>query len=282
MRVLVTGAQGLLAAAVVREFGTLGEVRAYDRRELDIRDAGRARAVIAAERPDAIINCAAYNSVDAAETDAVSALALNALAVRALADAAAAVGAAFVHYGTDFVFDGEASRPYTEDDSPNPRSVYGASKLLGEWFALQAPRGYVLRVESLFGEPGPAGSRAGSLGTIVRQIQGSECAPVFVDRTITPAYTKDVAWATRQLLVRDASPGIYHCVNSGATTWAEVAAELARLLGRPLLMEPITLEALALPARRPRYSALSNAKLAAAGIQMPTWRDALARYLRGA
>src|SRR5204863_1666353 len=108
-------------------------------------------AFLARERPDAVINCAAYNNVDGAEDHASDALRANAMAVRLLARGAAAAGAVFVHYGTDFVFDGLGSRSYTEDDEPAPQSVYACSKLLGDWFAVDCPRHYVLRVESLFG-----------------------------------------------------------------------------------------------------------------------------------
>ena len=190
--------------------------------------------------------------------------------------------AALVHYSSDFVFDGTASRPYTEEDQPNParrlrgveaaRGVVGAGNARGTGY-------WVLRVESLFGDPGPGSTRSGSLGTIVRRIQDGEEVPVFVDRTVSPSYTADVARATRVLLESGVTPGLYHCVNSGAATWAEIAEEVARLLGRPLQMKPITLESAALKAPRPRYCALSNDRLTAAGIAMPTWRDALARYL---
>jgi dTDP-4-dehydrorhamnose reductase len=237
---------------------------------------------VAAARPDLIVNCVAYNDVDGAEKDPVAALQVNALAVRNLAAAARSASAAFVHYGTDFVFDGESHRPYVEEDRPNPRSVYGASKLLGEWFALDHPRGYVLRVESLFGEPGPDGSRQGSLKGILVKLRAGEQLPVFVDRTVSPGYTADISAATRALIENGAAPGIYHCVNSGATSWADIATEAARLLGVPIDMKPITLEGMALPARRPKYSALSNAKLAAAGFAMPTWQDALRRHLEEA
>ena len=281
MRVLVPGARGLLGAAVVREFATAGwEVVGLGRAALDLTDARAVAEQVEATGPDAIVNCVAYNDVDGAEQDAVTALQVNALAVRTLAAAARTSQAVFVHYGTDFVFDGEHDRPYVEDDRPNPCSVYAVSKLLGEWFALDHPRGYVLRVESLFGEPGPEGSRAGSLKGLVTRLEAREPLPVFVDRTVSPGYTDDIAAATRSLIERDAPAGIYHCVNSGATSWRDIATEAARLLGVPIEIKPITLESVALPARRPRYSALSNAKLAAAGFTMPTWQDALARHLR--
>lgn len=278
MRALVTGAGGLLAAAVVREFQAGGDVIAFDHRQVDITDAARVARAVSDARPDVVVNCAAYTNVDGAEQDAQAALRVNALGVLALAGAARAAGAVLVHYSTDFVFDGEAERPYREDDEPNPRGAYAASKLLGEWLALEAPTAYVLRVESLFGDTG-SGPGAGSLATIVRRIREGGPVPVFVDRTVSPTYTDDVAQATRRLLEGRHAPGLYHCVNTGAATWAQIATEAARLLARPIEMQPITLAAAALAAPRPRYSALSNAKLASAGILMPTWQDALGRYL---
>lgn len=280
MRLLVTGARGLLAAAVTREFSRDAEVIALDRAALDIADERAVRDAVRSAKPDAIVNCAAYNDVDRAEDDAQTALSVNALGVLALARAARANGARLVHYGSDFVFDGETSRPYTEDDRPHPRGVYAASKLLGDWFALEHPGAVVLRVESLFGKAGPwDGTRRGSLGTIVQRIRAGDEVPVFVDRTVSPTYTADAAAATRAILERDLPPGLYHCVNSGAATWAEIATEAARVLDLPLRMRPITLDAVALKAPRPRYCALSNAKLAAAGIPMPEWTDALTRWL---
>jgi dTDP-4-dehydrorhamnose reductase len=283
MRLLVTGARGLLGAAIGREFAAAGwEVIPCDRAALDVTDGAAVARQVAAAQPDLVVNCVAYNDVDGAEKNPVAALQVNALAVRNLAAAARSANATFVHYGTDFVFDGESDRPYVEDDRPNPRSVYGVSKLLGEWFALDHPRGYVLRVESLFGEPGPDGSRQGSLKGILVRLRAGDQLPVFVDRTVSPGYTTDISAATRALVESSAPPGVYHCVNSGATSWADIATEAARLLGVAIDMKPITLESVALPARRPKYSALSSAKLAAAGIAMPTWQDALRRYLERA
>jgi len=280
MRVLVTGAHGLLGAAIARAFANCEHVEAADRRTLDITDAGAIEAMAERVRPDAIVNCAAYNDVDGAETHAEQALEVNAFAVLALARVARDRGAAFVHYSTDFVFDGEAARPYEETDAPNPRSVYASSKLLGDWFAQDAGRSYVLRVESLFGGPGVhAGARRGSLGTIVDRVRAGDEVPAFADRTVSPSYTPDVAAATRRLLEDAAPPGTYHCANSGAATWVDIAREAARLLGREPRVKPLTLESVSLRAPRPRYCALSNAKLASLGIVMPSWQDALRRYL---
>jgi dTDP-4-dehydrorhamnose reductase len=281
MRVLVTGVNGLLGAAIAREFQRECEVHAFDRARLDVSNEPAVAAVVSDVRPDVIINCAAYNNVDGAEEDARAALEGNAFGVLSLSRAARRAGATLVHFGSDFVFSGETSQPYTEADQPHPISVYGASKLLGEWFAVETPGAYVLRVESLFGHPGPGTSRRGSMAGIIDRIKAGDDVPLFVDRTVSPGYTADVAAATRKLIAAQAAPGLYHCVNSGAVSWADIAAEAARLLARPLRVKPITLATAGLRAARPRYSALSPAKLASIGIVMPDWKDALGRYVRG-
>jgi len=279
MRLLVTGASGLLGAAIAREFHGAAEVVPRDHAALDVSNEAAVDAAFADLRPDVVINCAAYNDVDGAEDHAQDALHVNAFGVLALARAAARQNAALVHYSSDFVFDGKTETPYTEEDPPNPRGVYGASKLLGDWFALDGPASWVLRVESLFGVPAPGGTRVGSLGTIVGRIRAGEEVPVFVDRTVSPSYTADVAAATRAVVERRPAPGLYHCVNTGAATWKEIALEAARLLGLPARIKPITLETASLKAPRPKYCALSNARLAAAGIAMPPWQEGLRRYL---
>jgi len=281
MRIAVAGARGQLGAAVVDECRTAHEVLAFAHADLDVADDRAVAEAMDRARPEAIINCAAYNDVDGAEDHPLPALALNALAVRALARAAENHGAALVHYSTDFVFDGLNVVPYTENDRPNPRGVYAASKLLGEWFATDAPRAYVLRVESLFGRA-PGGNPAkGSVASIVNAMRAGREVRVFADRTVSPTYVIDAARATRELLERGAPSGLYHCVNSGCCTWLDLAREAARILGVDARLIPVNLAEVKLRVQRPRYCALSNQKLRSAGVAMPDWRDALARYLTG-
>ena len=213
--------------------------------------------------------------MDGAEDDASTALSANAIGVLTLARAARARGATFVHYSTDFVFDGTLDRPYTEDDEPKPQSVYAASKLLGEWFAADAPSHYVLRVESLFGGP----RRRSTVDRIVDAVRDGKPARVFVDRTVSPSYVEDVAGATARLLALRPASGVYHCVNSGWTTWYELAKRIVEILDRPAELVPVRVADVPLRARRPQYAALSNRKLRDAGIEMPSWEEALARYL---
>ena len=284
MTVLVTGAAGQLGFAVTRLFATDHDVVTRTRAELDVTQHERVLGAVRDIRPAVIINCAAYNDVDGAEDAAIEALTVNTFAVRSLALAAAEVGAVLVHYGTDFVFDGSATTPYREEASPNPQSIYATSKLLGEWFAAAAPRHYVLRVESLFAggaHPAAGGPRRGSsLDRIVDALLDDREVRVFVDRTVSPSYVEDVAAATARLLARGAPPGLYHCVNSGMATWHEIATEAARQLGRTGRLVPVRMADVTLRARRPLFCALSNVKLAQAGVRMPPWQDALERYLR--
>lgn len=278
MKVLVLGARGRLGSAVVQEFTAHADVVALGRTALDITDDAGVLARVTDESPDVIVNCAAYNAVDAAQDDPLTALQVNAFGVRALARAATAVDATLVQYSTDFVFDGQTHRPYVESDRPNPESVYAMSKLLGEWFASDVRRQYVLRVESLFGQA-RHGETSGSVATIVARLKAGEEVPVFVDRTVSPTYVVDAAAATRTIIERALPFGLYHCVNSGQCTWWEFAEEAARVLDRPARLKPITLESASLRAPRPKYAALSNEALARFGVALPAWNDALRRSL---
>ena len=276
MRILVTGAAGQLGSTIVGRLARAGhEVVAARRADLDLTLHDAVQQAVQAARPDVVINCAAYNDVDRAEDEATAALDVNAFAVRSLARAAEQARAVLVHYSTDFVFDGTARSPYREDDRPSPQSVYAASKLLGEWFAADVPQHYVLRVESLFGG---AAARS-SIDRIIGVLKAGRPARAFSDRVVSPTYVDDCADATIALLTRRAPWGLYHCVNSGHTTWEALAREIAGRLGRDGLVEPVEVASVPMRATRPLYCALSNEKLRAAGIVMPTWQDALARYL---
>jgi dTDP-4-dehydrorhamnose reductase len=277
-RVLVTGARGQLAAFIVEAFADR-QVVALTRQMLDVTDPAAVARTVADVAPDLIVNCAAFNDVDGAETKAVDALAINAFAVRSLARAAEARGATLVHYSTDFVLNSDTPEPHEEGVRPAPRGVYASSKLLGEWLALETARSYVLRVESLFGSPAGWTGRRGTLDHIVDGIEQRREVKVFTDRIVSPSYSKDVAAATRHLVTSGAAAGLYHCVNDGHASWHDVAAEAARVLGIEPRLVPITVDQMTLRVPRPRYCALSTKKLSATGFVMPTWPDALRRWL---
>ena len=276
MKVLVVGAAGQLGQAMVVRLAREHAVTPCTRADVDLTDHAAVLNFIARAAPQAIVNCASYNDVDGAEQHQARAFAVNAFAPRTLARAAEALDAILVHYSSDFVFAGTAAQPYTEGDAPEPQSVYAQSKLVGEWLAADWRRHFVVRVESLFG-----GTQArSSVDRIIDAVRKGADAPVFYDRVASPSYIEDVAGATAYLLGGGAPFGLYHCVNSGHATWLELGQEIARVLDRSAAgLKPVSVDAVTLKARRPRFAALSNQKLAAAGYAMPTWQDALRRHL---
>ena len=274
--VMVTGAAGQLGEAMSAQLGARHEVVAFDRSALNLANTDAALDAVAAICPDVIINCAAYTDVDGAERDPSAALVANAWAVRTLARASLEINATLVHFSTDFVFDGSQERPYTEEDAPNPRGAYASSKLLGEWFAASVPSHYVLRVESLFGGP----RAKSSVDKILDNLKEGREVRAFADRTVSPSFVDDVVAATMALLEQKAPIGLYHCVNTGWTTWSGLARELAQLIRRPdAAIIEVPMASASLVAPRPKFAALSNDKLAAQGIAMPTWQDALRRHI---
>ena len=252
------------------------DVTAWTRQDIDLTRHRDVREAIGELAPQAIVNCASFNQVDAAEDEQITAIDVNAMVVGTLARAAAALDAVLMHYSTDFVFAGTSQAPYSETDRPEPRSAYAQSKLIGEWLAADAPKHYVLRVESLFGGP----HRRSSVDRIVDLVRQGQQAPVFVDRVVSPSFVIDVADASAFVLRAQPAPGVYHCVNTGHATWLSVGQEIAaRLGGSEASLKPISVNDVKLRAVRPQFAALNNAKLANAGYKMPTWQDAIGRYL---
>jgi dTDP-4-dehydrorhamnose reductase len=278
MRIVVTGARGRLGSAIVDACAGRHDAIALARNDLDIADAAAVSAAIDRLAPDVVVNAAARAGVDEAQAHPVDALDVNAFGVQALARAAARRGAMFIHYSTDFVFDGTASAPYSEADATSPLSVYGMSKRVGEWFATDAPGGYVLRVETLFGPSAHGARDKGSVAKIVHALKAGTAPEIFIDRTISPTYIPDAVAATLALVDSTPPPGIYHCVNSGCCTWHEFAVTLARELGVEPRVTPVRFADAVLHAPRPKYCALSNEKLKSVGIEMPAWQDAVRRY----
>ncbi|HXT71678.1 MAG TPA: dTDP-4-dehydrorhamnose reductase [Vicinamibacterales bacterium] len=274
--ILVTGAGGQLGQTMAAELAGRHEVVAMGRGDLDLSNTNAVLDAVAGICPDLIINCAAYTDVDGAEKDPSAALVANAWAVRTLARAASEISSTLVHFSTDFVFDGVTDRPYTEEDAPNPRGAYAVSKLLGEWFACGVASHYVLRVESLFGGP----RARSSVDRILENLLAGREVRAFVDRTVSPSFVEDVVAATLALVEQKSPSGVYHCVNSGWTTWSELARELARLVDRPNApIVDVPVASAKLVAERPKFAALSSAKLAAQGITMPSWQNALERHV---
>jgi dTDP-4-dehydrorhamnose reductase len=282
VRWLVTGTAGLLGAEVV---ATLGRVRpadavtAADRAGLDLDDDAAVRAAVPGH--DVVVSCAAWTDVDAAESSPAAqraAMAVNARAAGRLAVACRAAGARILHLSTDYVFDGTASTPYREDAPPRPASVYGATKLAGEW-AVLAAGGQVVRTAWLHD-----GDRGRSfVATMAARARAGRTAVVVADQTGQPTWVRPLAErlvAIGTLPDRPRAPRVLHATCTGQTTWYALAREVYRLCGAdPELVAPTTSAAIATtrPAPRPAYAVLADSRTAGLGLApMPHWLDALA------
>jgi dTDP-4-dehydrorhamnose reductase len=290
VRVIVTGAGGQLGHDLVRLGPDAGvEVVGLDREALDLTDrtGGAIRDALGERGFDALVNCAAYTGVDAAEADREAAFAINARAAAALAAECAARGAWLVQISTDYVFDGRADRPYREEDPTAPLNVYGESKREGERLVLDAhPDGtYIVRTASLFGIAGARRAAEGRGGnfveTMIRRGRETGRLRVIDDIVMSPTGTADLARAILTLLTRGAPAGTYHVVNAGEASWYEFARAIIEDAGVDAAVEPVPSTEYRTAARRPAYSVLDTAKARSAGCELPHWRDALGRYLRG-
>jgi dTDP-4-dehydrorhamnose reductase len=280
MTMVLLGAGGQLANDLATAFSSF-DIVPLGRAQLDIADFRRAAELLRSLKPSILINTAAYNRVDDAEEQVESAFATNAFAVRRLARLCEELQCVLVHYSTDYVFGNSAERsPLTEDDRPAPLSVYGASKLCGEYFVqANCQRHFIIRTCGLYGFRGtsPGGN---FVEAILRAAQRTPQVRVVNDQTCSPSYTEDVAQATARLIETSAY-GTYHVTGSGQCTWYDFAREILGQTGSKTQCAPITTAEYGARARRPSFSVLSNEKLVAAGIPAnPSWQDGLARYLR--
>lgn len=276
MKVLVTGAAGMLGRDIVAEFQRRGhDVIPLDRARLDIADLRAVREAIGSLKPDLVVNSAAYTDVDRAESEPDVAMAVNGLGPRNLALACEAQGAALMHISTDYVFDGEKAGPYEIWDLPNPINVYGKTKLWGENYVRSLiHRYYIVRTSWLFG----AGGR-NFISTILHKMRLGHAIRVVSDQVGCPTYTRDLAGACADLAYSGCY-GIYHVTNQGATSWEGLAVHVLRACGSDLKVDPITSNELKRPARRPRNSQLDPAPLKATVGYLPrSWQDAVYEFL---
>ncbi len=274
MRIVVIGANGQLGRDLVPRLP--GEAIPLNRNQLDLDRPDSIAECLRSLKPNAVVNCAAYNFVDKAEADPEPAFRSNAWGVRELAKVCSELDAKLVHFSTDYVFglDSKRTQPLGESARPGPVSVYGASKLLGEYFALAAPGALVLRTCGLYGLAGTGGKGGNFVETMLRLAGTGKPIRVVNDQRNTPTSTADLAERTAEL-IRDGEVGLRHVTNSGDCTWYEFAREIFRVAGvRPELI-PITTAEFGASARRPAYSAMASES----GPMLQPWKQALADYL---
>lgn len=284
-RILIFGRNGQVGSSLVSQLGERGniQVTALDIEDVDLRDeAGTRQAVIDAS-PDWVINTSAYTAVDQAESDPALAHQINAVAPGIIAAACAETGAAMVHYSTDYVFDGEANEPYREDDLPNPRSVYGKTKLEGERAVFAAcSRSILLRTAWVYSPEGK-----NFVNTMLRLAVDRDEIRVVNDQYGSPTLAEDLARVTLAIIdqvdagMREDCWGVYHATGQGVTNWSGFSEAIMRGSGNDhVRVVPIPGSEYPTPAPRPAYSVLSNDKLSRVfGLGLPRWQDALARCL---
>lgn len=275
MRILVTGAGGILGRALGDRLRGAHTLFLWGREEADLTDEAQVRSAAKGIAFDAIVHAAAMTNVDGCESDPDAALRVNRDATRHVADLARERGAVFVYVSTDYVFDGTKRSPYLEEDPTGPINAYGRSKLEGERAAIDSgARALIVRTSWLFG---PGGKNF--VDTIASKLERGEGLRVVDDQKGSPTYSRDLAHAI-ELLLRRGSLGTVHATNSGATTWYGLAKEIASDLGSDAPIAPVATEEFPRPAARPRYSVLSGARFRAwTGENLAPWEEAVRHYL---
>lgn len=275
-KIIVTGCDGQLGKAIAREFAgdASFEIYNYGYRQLDICDLDTVASVVNELKPYAVVNCAAYAKVDDCERQIDSAYRINAIGPRNLAMASDEAGAKLVHFSTDYVFDGNAAKPYTEFDRADPRNVYGASKMAGENFVKElGSRYFILRTSGLYGDG------VNFVRTMLDLSKTHGEVRVVGDQVGTPTSAKEISRAVHDL-IKTENYGLFHASCEGECTWADFAKEIFRLAGLPTGVVPITSAEYNSPAKRPAYSVLDNCMLRlTTNFTFIPWQDALRDYL---
>jgi len=271
MNIIVLGSDGMLGKHLVEGWGK-NKITAWDREDLDITDEIKVREMIVNERPDVVINAAAYTDVDGAEREREEAFAVNEIGVRNIAKAVKDIGAVMVHYSTDYVFPGDKKQGHVENDPPGPAvNAYGESKLAGERALKEVgAEFYLIRTAWLYGSGGK-----NFVDTMVSQVGNKKRIRVVDDQHGSPTYAIDLAEATKRLVKDKYALGIYHLVNEGVVTWCDLAKTIFELLEADIEVQPVSSEEFLRPAKRPQWSVLKNTN----GPRLRKWEEGLAEYL---
>jgi dTDP-4-dehydrorhamnose reductase len=275
----LTGASGQLASDLKIHLKH-HDLLPFSHAELDITDAARLNEVLERMRPDLLINTSAYHRVDECESNMEKSFEVNAFAVKRLGELCRKLGAGVMHFSTDYVFGGERSVPYTEDDAPGPLSVYGASKLAGEYLLRNALEShYVVRTCGLFGVAGSSGKGGNFIETMMKLAREGKSIRVVSDQVLTPTSTTDLAKKCAEL-IETGRFGLYHITSDGECSWFEFAQTIFALAGLEADLKATTSREFGAPARRPRYSVLENRRLKELLLDdLRPWRAALTEYM---
>lgn len=279
-KVLVFGCGGQLGVELMRVFQDRGyAVTGFDRAGVDVTDAGKVEQTLARLDPAVVVNAAAYNQVDLAEKDPGAAFQGNALAVRNIAMACRQIDARLIHFSTDYVFDGTLGRPYTEEDATHPTGAYAVSKLAGELFAqAYLENTLILRTSGVYGPAGLRTNRGNFVETMLRLAESGKPIRVVEDHIASPAYAPALAERTAECIEKNLT-GVFHMGGGTPISWFHFAQLIFDTFGLRPSLTPTDEREYRTPAKRPKFSALSNGKLERAGVTpMPSMPDAVAAY----
>lgn len=280
MKVLLIGANGQLGSDLLKVFQAAGDtVVPVTHAQVDVCSEDRVAEIMAEAQPEVVVSTAAYHRVEDCEKKSALAFQVNGTGAMNLALACQRSGAVLVNYSTDYVFDGKKNDAYEESDLPSPLSVYGASKVLGEHLlAAYADRYFIIRTCGLYGVAGSSGKGGNFVETMLKKAMAGDAIRVVDDQVLTPTYTADLARATRQLILTG-KHGLYHISSEGQCSWFEFTRYIFERARLDAKLSPVKSSEFASPVKRPANSVLSKAKLRAAGVSIPSWKDALPRYL---
>jgi dTDP-4-dehydrorhamnose reductase len=282
MRALVIGANGQLGTDLLKVFQAAGDtVFPYTHAQLDVCSEDQIAAALDQNQPDVVVNTAAFHRVDECESKPALAFQVNGIGAMNLARACGRSGAILAHFSTDYAFGGYSHAvPYLETDLPAPLSVYGASKVLGEQLIpAYTDRHFVIRTCGLYGVAGSSGKGGNFVETMLKKANAGEAIRVVDDQILTPTYTADLAEQTRKLITTGKF-GLYHVTSEGQCSWYEFTHYIFNCAGVDAQLSAVKTSDFFSPVKRPTYSVLSKAKLGGLGLAMPSWKDAIPRYLQ--
>ena len=277
MKIIVTGVNGQLGNDVLDLLQNLDykDVIGIDINELDITDQSAVNDFFKLNKPDIIIHCAAYTAVDKAEDNVDMCMNVNVQGTKNLVDQARKYKSKFVYISTDYVFDGDKETPYTIEDSPSPKSIYGKSKLLGEIETRKYDHHFIIRISWVFGKNG-----FNFVKTMLRLGNEKDEINVVNDQFGSPTYTRDLSKLIVEIINTE-KYGTYHATNEGTCSWYEFAKEIFDYTKNPIIVHPINTEKYPTKAKRPKNSVLDKSSLDRNGLKrLPEWKDALKRYLK--
>jgi dTDP-4-dehydrorhamnose reductase len=278
MKIIIIGSTGQLGQDLMKTMQKDHEVIGLTHKNVEVADY-KSVQTLKEQKPNVIINTAAFHKTDQCEDEPLKTFSVNALGPKNVATVSKEINATTVFISTDYLFSGSKNQPYTEDDAPDPINTYGISKLAGELYTKQNPRHYIFRVASLFGTAGASGKGGNFIETMITKAKKDEPITVVDDMWMSPTYTKDAAETIKKILELQLPFGTYHLTNKGKCTWFQFAQEIFKLTNLTPNLKPIKTSQLQTKAKRPLFSALKSTKLPKYNLEMRSWKEALRSYL---